>query len=453
MNADGEQHAAIRDRHSRRGFLGRAALVTGGLLATGAGGASAEATSHPAIIPGPGTRAGVRLAQGVVRRNIRAYPAGSPQLTKLSTALTALKRRSQVNRNDPAGFTFQAGIHDTYCDNPDPNVRVHNSWKFLPWHRGYLYFFEKILQSVSDATVTLPYWNWVSDYQVPSQYWSAPFTDTTRVIKTSSQVNPTRTEIAPLLRLKEYRDFGGGSVLNRQPGALESGPHNYVHGWVGGDMGDFATAALDPLFFFAHHSCVDRVFGLWMQVPGHAVPGDDWGSLSFRYWDTNGQPFDILVSDIMKLDIRYEEFTPVLAITPGGGPKPLNAPMTTAEFRLPPATMMVAEAAAATGPDTLIRIEGVTVPTDAPVQVEVRVDVPPNTPGATEGARVIGALTIVPIGDHNHDPIDVTVAVPEDSVQLLRTLGSARLQLVPSAPSEGATMGTISFQSISLEVK
>lgn len=48
-----------------------------------------------------------------------------------------------------------------------------------------------------------------------------------------------------------------------QDGCLED-VHNYVHGEIGGCMGDVPTAAFDPLFFF-HHCNVDRVRGQWMQ--------------------------------------------------------------------------------------------------------------------------------------------------------------------------------------------
>ncbi|MSQ96834.1 MAG: hypothetical protein EXR98_20090 [Gemmataceae bacterium] len=65
--------------------------------------------------------------------------------------------------NDPHNWVFQANIHaaamngtvDTTWD-----TCQHSSWYFLPWHRAYIWYFEKIIQKQSgDPTFALPYWN------------------------------------------------------------------------------------------------------------------------------------------------------------------------------------------------------------------------------------------------------------------------------------------------------
>jgi hypothetical protein len=38
-----------------------------------------------------------------------------------------------------------------------------NDGPFLPWHRWYLWKFEKALQAVSRTCVTVPYWDWTKD--------------------------------------------------------------------------------------------------------------------------------------------------------------------------------------------------------------------------------------------------------------------------------------------------
>jgi hypothetical protein len=38
-----------------------------------------------------------------------------------------------------------------------------NDGPFLPWHRWYLWKYEKALQTVSGSCVTLPYWDWSKD--------------------------------------------------------------------------------------------------------------------------------------------------------------------------------------------------------------------------------------------------------------------------------------------------
>ena len=46
-------------------------------------------------------------------------------------------------------------------------------------------------------------------------------------------------------------------------GQLESVPHNQVHGYVGGFMGSFDTAGLDPIFWL-HHANIDRIWQIWL---------------------------------------------------------------------------------------------------------------------------------------------------------------------------------------------
>ncbi|KAG2577243.1 aureusidin synthase-like [Panicum virgatum] len=71
--------------------------------------------------------------------------------------------------SNPLSFAAQAAVHEAYCDGHyryDPAEKnrpfdVHFSWIFAPWHRMYIYFYEKALgQLIGDDTFALPYWNW-----------------------------------------------------------------------------------------------------------------------------------------------------------------------------------------------------------------------------------------------------------------------------------------------------
>jgi tyrosinase len=42
---------------------------------------------------------------------------------------------------DPRNWTEQAQIHLNHCPN--------NKWFLLPWHRGYLYYFEEIYRELT----------------------------------------------------------------------------------------------------------------------------------------------------------------------------------------------------------------------------------------------------------------------------------------------------------------
>ncbi|PAN33959.1 hypothetical protein PAHAL_6G060200 [Panicum hallii] len=81
----------------------------------------------------------------------------------------AIAKMKALPASHPLSFAAQAAIHQAYCDGHyryDPTEKnrpfdVHFSWIFAPWHRMYIYFYEKALgQLIGDDTFALPYWNW-----------------------------------------------------------------------------------------------------------------------------------------------------------------------------------------------------------------------------------------------------------------------------------------------------
>nr|CAB3482367.1 unnamed protein product [Digitaria exilis] len=83
----------------------------------------------------------------------------------------AIRKMKDLEPSNPLSFAAQAAIHESYCDGHyryDPTEKnrpfdVHFSWIFAPWHRMYIYFYEKALGDlVGDDTFALPYWNWDS---------------------------------------------------------------------------------------------------------------------------------------------------------------------------------------------------------------------------------------------------------------------------------------------------
>ncbi|KAK2633042.1 hypothetical protein EUGRSUZ_L00688 [Eucalyptus grandis] len=64
----------------------------------------------------------------------------------------AIKLMKALPADDPRSFMQQANVHCAYCEGfynqvgfPDLKLQVHSSWLFFPFHRYYLYFYEKIL--------------------------------------------------------------------------------------------------------------------------------------------------------------------------------------------------------------------------------------------------------------------------------------------------------------------
>ncbi|KAE8715169.1 Polyphenol oxidase [Hibiscus syriacus] len=96
-----------------------------------------------------------------------AHLVDNEYVRKYSKAIELMKA---LPDDDPRNFMQQANVHCAYCEGaydqvgfPNLELQVHNSWLFFPFHRYYLYFFERILgHLIDDPTFGLPFWNWDS---------------------------------------------------------------------------------------------------------------------------------------------------------------------------------------------------------------------------------------------------------------------------------------------------
>jgi tyrosinase len=78
----------------------------------------------------------------------------------LKSYAKAVRAMLALPPEDPRNWYRQAIIHTLDCP--------HGNWWFLPWHRGYLGWFEQICRELSgDPQFALPYWDWTTDQQVP----------------------------------------------------------------------------------------------------------------------------------------------------------------------------------------------------------------------------------------------------------------------------------------------
>src|SRR4051812_7956629 len=101
------------------------------------------------------------MAPAALRHRRDASRLTTKQLGDLRLAIT---KAQQVK--DDRGYQAWAGIHGL----PLPISCTHHSTLFLPWHRAYLYFFEKALQDQVPG-VTLPWWDWTKEQtDVPAPY-------------------------------------------------------------------------------------------------------------------------------------------------------------------------------------------------------------------------------------------------------------------------------------------
>jgi tyrosinase len=265
-----------------------------------------------------------------VRKDVWSLGAGwNDTLLWYARAVRTLQSRPVTDRTS---WWFLAAIHGMHptvwrefgvisATTPLPTLAIqrqywnqcqHQTWHFLPWHRGYLAAFEEI---VGGAIATaggpgdwaLPYWNYSDSTQpkartLPDAFQLATLPDGSsnplRVARrfgsgtTPIQIDPT---FVSLSALQDDVFTGGGSdippgfggpetLFHHGPesettnGSLESLPHNVIHGAIGGvapggNPNDWRalglmsmpiTAALDPIFWL-HHANIDRLWSVWLR--------------------------------------------------------------------------------------------------------------------------------------------------------------------------------------------
>lgn len=195
----------------------------------------------------------------------------TPQYASFLNAVKLMK--AVTDATNPASWQYWVNVHLNYCPHMVPY--------FLAWHRGYLYYFEQQLRTVSgDGKLTLPYWDYYTYPRMPSE-----FTDPAsgNPLYVSGRVN---TDVYAALTLAPF----ASNIINMQRGtsnsyeaSFESAPHNPVHNIIGGWMADMSSPT-DPIFYL-HHGNVDRLWDAWCAEPPTLVPAptSSYWSGSFTY--------------------------------------------------------------------------------------------------------------------------------------------------------------------------
>lgn len=272
-----------------------------------------------------------------------AQLAGEEFYAKFEKAIELMKA---LPADDPRSFMQQANVHCAYCNltyeqtgsDPEVKLQIHNCWHFFPWHRWYLYFYERILgKLIDDPTFGLPFWNWdhPDGMPMPERYArsDSPLYDARRnqthvppvlLDLAYSPSAPTKPEkivtnnltvvYTEMVRnVKNLDDFYGakyvtGTAPNPGPGTVERGSHTAAHVWsgeataTGEDMGNFSTTGRDTLFF-AHHANVDRLWTIWRGLRG-SKPKEyteaDWLNADYLFYDENAQLVRVNVKDTLE---------------------------------------------------------------------------------------------------------------------------------------------------------
>lgn len=294
--------------HKVLGLTRRQLGVLAGLIGAGGIGLACTQATIDALIE--------QIQNRPVRRNVNNMAANHPVLVSYAAAIEAMQA---LPTSDPRNWTRQMQIHADHCR--------HSNWLFLPWHRAYLYYFEEICRELSgDDDFALPYWNWTTERRVPAAFWdtSTALFHPGRVADQNSTAAASQVGQANIdnaLDTGNFILFAGAEVpLNHPPnfgpGAapLEVGPHNHIHVFVGGDMGNF-NSPLDPIFW-PHHCRVDELWVQWNLVDGNPNTNHGaWTNTEFdEFCDRNGDPVTVQVNETVLwplLSYRYDSQTGV----------------------------------------------------------------------------------------------------------------------------------------------
>ncbi|MCO5611039.1 hypothetical protein L7F22_065289 [Adiantum nelumboides] len=281
-----------------------------------------------------------------LHRRRPAHKVSDEYIAKYNQAYELMKA---LPSSDPRSFMRQTDIHCAFCNgaynqlSSTNKLQIHFSWLFLPWHRWYLYFHERILgQLIGDPNFSLVYCNWDNQANVMFTQQGSALYDAKR----------NQNHLPPVLNTLALSDLASNALTNTQTiqdnpnvmyqsivtastpdlfmgkkysagdpepnigGTLENAPHTAIHAWTGSDketyledMGNFYSAARDPIFF-AHHSNVDRLWAVWNTLGGrrrdHTDP--DFLNAEFLFYDENGRMVRVNVEDALdnsKLGVTY----------------------------------------------------------------------------------------------------------------------------------------------------
>ncbi len=251
--------------------------------------------------------------------------------------------------SDPLSWTFQWYIHAVRGDRtkaaelsrcfpvPGPEqVLASTVWStclahfdstkrsfFLPWHRMYLLWFERIIRKLTNQPqFTLPYWDYSEAGPthgiIPEAFRAS--TSSLFMPNRNSSVNagnpidaasPGSLDTTALSQCS-YDQQGAIPGFCRM---LDSGLHGNVHVLVGNrtNMGSIPWAARDPIFWL-HHCNIDRLWASWNKGGRKNPSSTAFLNTTFTFADDKGQQVVGKVSEmlsILRLGYNYSYYNPV----------------------------------------------------------------------------------------------------------------------------------------------
>jgi tyrosinase len=253
---------------------------------------------------GKATNSTAQPTTHALRKDVRSA-AGARDLGSYAVAVKLLQ---SLDPSDPLHWYKNSQTHSDWCP--------HFNWWFLPWHRAYLFYFEKICRQVTgDTEFCLPYWDWTADSRIPAEFWGQgnDLFDDTRGISPDDPIDNEEGEyngrgvIEKILTSTWVDCYSAATTADDQrdgsPGAgmLESA-HNHVHSAILGDMVNVQLSPRDPIFWL-HHANVDRIWASWMQANELKTPDTPlWAEHKLRqFYDVDTQAIiEVVAKDTLE---------------------------------------------------------------------------------------------------------------------------------------------------------
>jgi tyrosinase len=285
--------------------------------------------------------------QPPLRRSLHGMALNDPIMQAWRDGVRLLKARPASN---PVSWANFAAIHG----GSNFNLCPHGNWYFLPWHRAYLLMYERAVRQLTGFNdFALPYWDWTTDRQMPAAFVDPTFGgNPNSLFEPQRDASPTdslpdstvgQAVINQILLDAPFEVFGtsrpaGQNNLDQSWincefcgtfGRLEQTPHNLVHVFVGGIMGQ-ANSALDPLFMM-HHGNIDRIWWMWNEGGGVNSPDPLWNNMTFQnnFFNPDGTPYSPKVSDLPIPEPLGYTYNPTPTPPP---PTPTNPPVVVAQY-------------------------------------------------------------------------------------------------------------------------
>jgi len=216
--------------------------------------------------------------------------------------------RNDMPTDSPLHWENYGRQHAHHCTEAgDNNPQVHWSWHFLPWHRGYVYFLERILANILTTKLNIdgskfayPYWDWMTHKEIPN----------TRLREQAGLASPLFGYDLTQENMVNADNLGFDNT------ALYDGNRGPTRIGKNRTMGTLRYAALDPIFYM-HHGNIDRIFSMYSQ-PMPDLDGP-WGQQTYQYTDIDGSWITVSVKDIMTGITNNISYDKKLTVT-----KPMN---------------------------------------------------------------------------------------------------------------------------------